>query len=226
MESLATSGDERIPQLDQAVFERLRIQARLQRQARGWLRPPYEFRPPDPQQPRRGLALLPPPSPNDVFFDLEGYPLAEQGLEYLWGAVEADGAFHEWWAHDQDQERGAFEQFVDWAYDRWRADRSMHIYHYAAYEVSALRRLMGKHASREAKVDVLLRHHVFVDLYNVVLAADAVDPPMALHEPLGVPRQVDVDDVPALLEVHALREDVRGDEDVVLVLLPVRRCPG
>ena len=44
----------------------------------------------------------------------------------------------------------------------------MHIYHYASYEVSAMRRLMGKHATREREVDDLLRNQVFVDLYTVV----------------------------------------------------------
>src|SRR5206468_2732118 len=34
--------------------------------------------------------------------------------------------------------------------------------------VSAVRRLMGRHATREEQVDELLRHHVFVDLYQVV----------------------------------------------------------
>lgn len=44
----------------------------------------------------------------------------------------------------------------------------MHIYHYAAYEVTALRRLMGRYASCESEIDQLLRNEVFVDLYLVV----------------------------------------------------------
>ena len=32
-----------------------------------------------------GLATLPPDHPADVFFDMEGYPLATGGLEYLFG---------------------------------------------------------------------------------------------------------------------------------------------
>lgn len=44
----------------------------------------------------------------------------------------------------------------------------MHIYHYAAYEVSAIRRLSTGHATREEEVDHLLRNEVFVDLYQIV----------------------------------------------------------
>ena len=44
----------------------------------------------------------------------------------------------------------------------------MHIYHYAAYEKTALRRLMSRHGTREEEVDHLLRNEVLVDLYRVV----------------------------------------------------------
>jgi uncharacterized protein len=44
----------------------------------------------------------------------------------------------------------------------------MHVYHYGAYEVSALRRLAGRHGTREEAVDGLLRSGVLIDLYEVV----------------------------------------------------------
>ena len=44
----------------------------------------------------------------------------------------------------------------------------MHVYHYAPYEPTAMRRLMGAHGTRETEVDELLRGEVFVDLYPVV----------------------------------------------------------
>ena len=50
-------------------------------------------------------------------------------------------------------------------------DPDLHVYHYAAYETSAITRLMGEHATREAEVDDLLRRGVFVDLYQVVRQA-------------------------------------------------------
>jgi uncharacterized protein len=48
---------------------------------------------------------------------------------------------------------------------------NMHVYHYAAYEPSALKRLMLLHGTREAEVDDLLRRKTFVDLYRVVREA-------------------------------------------------------
>src|SRR5262245_31798373 len=44
----------------------------------------------------------------------------------------------------------------------------MHVYHYAAYERSALTRLMGEHGTRETEVDDFLRQEVLVDLYRIV----------------------------------------------------------
>ncbi len=44
----------------------------------------------------------------------------------------------------------------------------MHVYHYAAYEQTAIKRLAGRHATREDEVDRLLRGGVLVDLYRVV----------------------------------------------------------
>jgi len=171
LSALAACDSRRIPHVSEPVFERLRVQARLQSDRLetgliGW-----RFRPAEPGEPRRGLALLPPPSPGDIYFDMEGFPFAPGGLEYLFGAVTLDGEvpqFHDWWAHDEVEQRHAFEAFIDWAYACWRQEPSLHIYHYAAYETTAVKRLMGKYATREAQVDDLLRHDVFVDLYAVV----------------------------------------------------------
>jgi uncharacterized protein len=170
MRALAESALERVPRLETSIFERLRDQARLQVESAGLDRPLHQVVRPDPERPD-GLALLPPPSPGDVFFDIEGFPLVEGGLEYLLGATFVEGGerrFADWWAHDRAEEKAAFEGFVDWVYERWRADPAMHVYHYASYEVTALTRLMGRHGTREAEVDHLLRRGVFVDLYAIV----------------------------------------------------------
>ena len=106
-------------------------------------------------------AALPPSSPLDVFFDMEGYPAADDWLDYLFGAVvieEGKPIFYDWWGHSESQEKKAFEAFIDWVYDRWAQDPAMHIYHYAAYETHAAKRLMGKYGTREDKVDNLLRN--------------------------------------------------------------------
>jgi predicted RecB family nuclease len=163
--------DRHVRNISAPVFARLRDQARLQRDSSGRAVPLWQPRPPVPEEPRRGMAMLPPPSDGDVFFDMEGFPYARGGLEYLFGAVTRSGPvmeFHDWWAHDEVEEKAAFEGFIDWVVARWRRDPTLHIYHYAGYETSAAKRLMGKYATREAEVDDLLRHGVFVDLYTVV----------------------------------------------------------
>ncbi len=182
MRDLADSTIERVPRMDAAVLARLRAQARLQIASVGLERPVWELVPPDPSDPRRGLALLPPASPGDIFFDMEGYPFAEGGsLEYLFGACVAEPggalAFHDFWAHDRAAERRAFEAFVDWAFARFERDPAMHVYHYASYEVTALRRLSTQYATREREIDRLLRAEAFVDLYQVVRQALRIGEP-------------------------------------------------
>jgi uncharacterized protein len=44
----------------------------------------------------------------------------------------------------------------------------MHVYHYAPYEPSAFKRLMGRYATRERALDRMLARGRFVDLYAVV----------------------------------------------------------
>lgn len=171
MAALAACRETRIPKLSVLQYERLRRQAQLQIESAGRERPAHEILVPDGSGAPRGLALLPPASPGDIFFDMEGYPMMAGGLEYLFGASYREGGeqrFRDWWGHDRDGERLAFEGIVDWAHARWREQPSMHIYHYAHYETTALKRLMGTHATREAKLDQLLRNEVFVDLYNIV----------------------------------------------------------
>jgi predicted RecB family nuclease len=86
--------------------------------ARGAERPPYELLPPDTSRPNLGLAALPPATPSDIFFDMEGFPLLEDGLEYLFGVIHLEGdgpIFRDWWALSHREERAAFEGFVQWA---------------------------------------------------------------------------------------------------------------
>ena len=177
---LANTSSERIARMSDETFSALKQQASLQLKSKGLTKPLFEVLPANPGNVRRGFALLPPESKNDIWFDMEGYPHAEGGLEYLFGASYLDNGelkFFERWAHDETQEHRAFEEFVDWAFGRFQEDPTMHIYHYAAYEQTALRRLMGKFASREFEIDELLRHDVFVDLYTVVRQALRVGEP-------------------------------------------------
>ncbi len=169
----------RVPRISDDVIARLRRQARLQIASRGQPQPKFEPLPHE-EAKRIGLALLPPASPGDVFFDLEGNPLAPGGLEYLFGTVTVENgtpAFHDRWAHNDAEEKFAFEQTVDWIHERLRQDPNMHVYHYANYEVAALQRLMGKYATRENAVDDLLRGDIFLDLYAVTRNGVAIGTP-------------------------------------------------
>jgi len=165
--ALATPGIDLGPTgIGAATLGRLRKQARLQVQERETGKPSYELLPPE--RPELGLALLPVPTAADLFFDMESDPWAEDGgIEYLFGVLDAAG-FRPLWAHDRAKEKQAFEDFVDIVIGRLDEHPDMHVYHYAPYEPSALKRLMGRHGTREAEVDRLLRGEVLVDLYRVV----------------------------------------------------------
>ncbi len=177
---LAAASGKTVPKLDKDSVEKLVAQARLQcqtridRVAKPDAPPRYEMLPHVSTNGEPvGLAALPPDHPADVFFDMEGYPLVPGGLEYLFGACtrneESDTwDFQDWWAHDRDQEKIAFEELVDWVFTRWKMNAAMHIYHYAAYEVTAVRRLSTYHDTRQDEVDELLRNKAFVDLYQIV----------------------------------------------------------
>lgn len=168
---LAQSEGLHVPRINAATLDRLQRQARLQIASRVADRPRFELLAQDASQTSTGLSALPAASPSDIYFDMEGFPLLRDGLEYLFGAVQVENGrpvFKDWWALDPSEERAAFEGFVRWAHRLWKKEPNLHIYHYAAYEVTALRRLMGRYGTCEDEVDDLLRNEVFVDLYAVV----------------------------------------------------------
>jgi uncharacterized protein len=145
------------------TLEKLRTQARLQN-ARKLGAPHYELRPP---QLGKGFDLLPSPQPGDLFYDIEGDPHYKGGLEYLHG-VWFDGGFRAFWAHDHKAEARALSELLDFFRDRLAKFPQARIYHYAPYEITALRRLTAKYGIGEAFLDRLLRERRFVDLYAVV----------------------------------------------------------
>jgi predicted RecB family nuclease len=161
-----------VGQIRGAVLDGLRMQAGLQVRSDRQSPPAWELIEPDPLAPHRGLAALPSPSADDIFFDMEGDNFAAPGgREYLFGWVDGDSPDAQYrarWAHDAAAEKEAFEFFIDTVMAARRRDPAMHVYHYAAYEPGAMKRLMGRHATREEEVDELLRAGVFVDLYRVV----------------------------------------------------------
>jgi predicted RecB family nuclease len=167
--------------INEAALERLRQQARLQVLQRETGDLPYEVLPPLGEH--LGFQALPTPTPDDLFFDMEGDPfVGDDGLEYLFGVLElnpsqaslplvgraGEGVHHTFWGHDPDEEKAAFEQVVDFFIERLNRNPALHIYHYAPYEPNALKYLASSYATREAEVDRLLRGRVLVDLYRVL----------------------------------------------------------
>jgi predicted RecB family nuclease len=151
-------------------YERVQNQARVQHEGRVAGDHIYELLD---VEPGLGLSRLPPPSPGDIFFDLEGDRFVEDGgIEYLFGyvLVGEDGKddYRYQWAFDRTDEKRVFEEFIDFVIDRLESYPELHIYHYAPYEPSAMKQLMGRYATREEQVDRLLRAGTFVDLYAVV----------------------------------------------------------
>ncbi|HVB77968.1 MAG TPA: TM0106 family RecB-like putative nuclease [Candidatus Nitrosotalea sp.] len=170
MAALAATSLDQVPGISDRAYARIRRQAQLQVEARSTGRRIHELI--DAIGPGIGLGALPPPASGDLFFDMEGDPyFHEEGLEYLFGVLEQNASrprFRAFWAHDREQEKRAFEAFMDFVMERWDADPALHVYHYAAYEPVALKRLVGRHATREEELDRMLRGGLFVDLYQVV----------------------------------------------------------
>lgn len=162
MEALA-NRDHPVRGMAENTRLRLTTQAQLQH-ARKTGEPAFELRP---SEPGKGFDLLPEPQLGDIFYDIEGDPHFEGGLEYLHG-VWFDGEFRASWGHDHAAEAQALTELLAFFRDRLDANPTARIYHYAAYEITALRRLTTKYGIGEAFLDRLLRERRFVDLFAVV----------------------------------------------------------
>lgn len=167
MRELAAANG-RIPKLPSETQDRLRVQAELQSARRAGGPPSFRLRT---VEAGKGLGLLPPPDDGDIFYDIEGDPYVEGGLEYLhglWFRDRGDWVFKAFWAHDRDAEGRATADLVAFLVDHLRRHPRAHIYHYANYEIAALRRLTAAHRTSEAAMDQLQRERKFVDLFKVV----------------------------------------------------------
>ena len=158
-----------VPRIAPTSFEALRHQASLQLAARTG---PHRYELLEPAE-RRGLGLLPEPSPGDLFYDIEGDPWWEpgRGLEYLHGITDAERRFTAVWAHDRDEERRAIEAVIGRFHAALAEHPGMHVYHYGSYDASALKKLTALHGILEDELDELLRREVFIDLLTVTRQA-------------------------------------------------------
>jgi uncharacterized protein len=209
-------------------YEKIREQARIQVEGRLNGTVLYEALAP---LPGFGLSRLPEPCAGDIFFDFEGDPfIGDGGLEFLFGYLycESDGSrrYVGDWAFNRQEERVAFERFIDFVTERQKSHPDLHIYHFAPYEPAALKRLMGRYATRENELDNLLRAETFVDLYSVVrhaIRASIESYSIKKLEPLySFRRTVPLENVSAVLARTQARLEVSDyagipDEDKVAI---------
>ena len=183
-----------------------------------------------PVVPTFGLSRLPQPSEGDIFLDFEGDPFVDKGgLEFLFGYAYANqGAitYTADWAFTRIAEKAAFERFVDFVMKRLEIFPDLHIYHFAPYEPAALKRLMGRYATRENEIDHMLRAELFVDLYAVVrhaIRAGVESYSIKKLEPLfGFKRAQALDEsgtalfkVQACLELGEINNILAADKDII-----------
>lgn len=171
-----------VPKINKPILDRLCHQAALQFKARKTGQPIVELisESDEPCAGPKGFKRLPQPNDGDMFFDMEGNPMEDGGLEYLFGVWyydKGESKFQSFWAHTRAEEKIAFEGFIDFAAGRLSLFPNAHIYHYASYEQTALKKLMCLHGTREAVVDNLLRLGKLVDLYQVVRESIRVSEP-------------------------------------------------
>ena len=123
---------------------------------------------------KRGFRLLPAPSPGDIFFDIEGYPYFERSAASSISGASRIASGDGWRVHvvpvRRPRGREARRSSSSSTSSTRGSRRSPTCTSITTppYETSALKRLMGEHATREEEVDDLLRREVFVDLYQVV----------------------------------------------------------
>ena len=196
----------RIPNLKPEALGRLIGQARLQvtKRADGVNRYKHLA-----SAPGKGFDRLPPSSTGDLFFDIEGDPLFDGRLEYLFGFVHLEVGevrFTPFWGHSREGEKNAFKQAVDFIMARMAAFPDAHIYHYAGYEESALKRMANSHGERKDEIEYLLGQKKLVDLYVVVREAIQISEPKYSLKNLEVfymqPRGGDVKSADASVVVY------------------------
>lgn len=204
---LANTELSSVKDVSKQSFERFKAQAKIQETSRSSGKPEHEL------LPSPMLQYLPKPDPMDVFFDMEGFPyFRDGGLEYLFGNWTRDAEFVEFWAVDRKSEKTSFIEFMQWLDKRMNENPAAHIYHYASYERTALRKLANRHAVMTEELAKLELDHRFVDLYPIVTKSIRVGEPRYsiknLERHYDFEREADVTNANASIDEFAVWRDL------------------
>lgn len=164
----ALKEGDKVAKMALKTFQSLRTQAQLQVARKQGGAPTAVLRP---HVKGKGFDLLPTPNPGDLFYDIEGNPHyrenGEENLEYLHG-IWYRKRFKALWAHNHSEEEQALKDLFEFFQQQIKQFPNARIYHYAPYELTALRRLTTKYSFGEDTLDGWQREKRFVDLYAVV----------------------------------------------------------
>lgn len=146
------------------AYEVLHKQARLQLQTRQTGRTAFEI------VQHTGASI--PVEDADLYFDIEGFPLFEGGLEYLFGISDRKGRFSYWWAHTREEEETAFVRLINYFQQQLEGV----IFHYGHYEITALQRISRRVTTKDGfkaaqYLEELIDNQRFFDVYNFVRSA-------------------------------------------------------
>ena len=155
---------------NEETYKKIHQQAQIQLKGRNEEKMLHELLP---IEPLRGLNRLPEPSKRDLYFDIEGDHFYEEGgIEYLFGIAFLNESneivYKSYWAKNRMEEKNMFSEFMSFILKRWEVFPGMHIYHYAPYEPTAIKRLASRSSIFEQEVDQLLRSDRFIDLFSVI----------------------------------------------------------
>lgn len=119
-----------------------------------------------------GSPELPPPTDQDLFFDIEWFNPVDSNSEFIFmfGLVSADESFNAFIAETSDGELAQFDEFLDFSLERLRANPNMHIYHFHIPEPQKVAMLVQRYGShRAADAEALISR--MIDLRPIAMDA-------------------------------------------------------
>ena len=162
----------KVKNLNSDIFKKLNISAKLRKEYEKTNKPCFHIIKENLSF-EKGFNLLPENQDGDLFFDIESVQdhIVDGGLEYLFGIYYIENKkekFKAFWAHTKEEEKNNLINFFNFTESHFKKYTDAKIYHYADYEITALRNLVAKHNTHGSIYDRYLRLFKFVDLYGIV----------------------------------------------------------